>query len=87
MAKALQLKLIGHFGYMKCNPRTQMNRNGATTAIFKLWSIASDIGRKPPKNGQFSALRILIFLLISWATDCNLKNAMVPPFIFTYVTD
>ena len=68
VAKALQLKLIGHFGYMKCNPRTQMNRNGATTAIFKLWSIACDIGRKPPKNGQFSALRILR-LFASRATE------------------
>ena len=53
MAKALQLKLIDGFGYMKCYPRAQMKRNGATITIFKFWSIALDIGRKPPKMANF----------------------------------
>ena len=61
MAVALQLILLDQFGYMKCHPRAQMNRNGAATAIFKFWSIALDMGRKPPKNSQFSALKILRF--------------------------
>jgi len=70
--------IIDKFNYMKCHPPPP--QRFSNFSLLWRW----DIGGKPPKNGSFSAQKIS---LISWATDWNWKNAMVAPFIFTYMTD
>ena len=79
MAKALRLKLIDQFGYMKCHPRAASSRHSSTQCDYPLGpsptsQFAGGGPKPPPFKVDFPHNRKKFFQRISVEPHCDLAE-------------